>query len=95
MQIIAAVQTVNIAENTSFVNGLLRDVLNNPTLRRKMTFIDKDQNKYTYDQILEHEQHLQQEQAKQIIESVPKNEYTQVEIEDDDDNWDDPVIPNF
>ena len=60
-----------------------------------MTFIDKDQNKYTYDQILEHEQHLQQEQAKQIIENAPKNEYTQVEIEDDDNNWDDPVIPNF
>lgn len=99
MQIIAAVQTVNIAENASFVNGFLRDVLNSPTLRRKMTFIDKDQNKYTYDQILEHEQHLQQEQqkeqAKQIIENAPKNEYTQVEIEDNDDDWDDPVIPNF
>lgn len=98
MQMVAAVQSVNIAENASFVNGFLSDVQNSSKLRDLMTFIvdTSDGTKtMTYSQIIDYENNLEKQnaiqQAQQIIAQAPKQEYTQVEIPDDDNNWDSPA----
>lgn len=84
MQMIAAVQTVNIAEHASFINGFLYDILNNATLRDKITILDENQNTYDLTAILEHEKNIK-------LQETPKKAYTQIEIPDDDANWDDPA----
>lgn len=101
MQMIAAVQTMNIAENTSFVNGFLMDIKNQLRLRRLLTFIVKPPEgpkNLNYDEMLEYERVLKQtEHIAQTQEALNKaaeatpNQYVQIEIPDDDDE----VLPEF
>lgn len=93
MQMIAAVQSVNIAENASFVSGLLGDIKNSQTLRNLLTFIVKTPEgtkELNYQQILEYEHNLEQQtilqQAKETIAQNPQT-YTQVELPDDGKIW--------
>ena len=102
MQMIAAVQSVNIAENASFVNGLLGDIQNNNALKDLLTFIvetPEGTQKLNYDQIIKYERDLEiqtiVQQAETIITQTPKGTYTQVELPDNDDNWDATNHPNF
>lgn len=95
MQMIAAVQSVNIAENASFVNGLLGDIQNNSSLRNLLTFIietPEGTQKLNYDQIIKYEQDLEKQEtiqnAQETLEQTSKQRYVQVEIPDNDDNWD-------
>ena len=91
LQMIAAIQTINIAEHASFVNGLLND-FDTRIFHEKMHFIDKDKNTYTYgelyDKIKKEIQQGEVQEAAKIIEEAPKDEYTQVELPDDGD-WPD------
>lgn len=97
MQMVAAVQSVNIAENASFVNGLLNDIANNENLRNKLTFIVNTPNgKQTmnYAEILEYENQITNtptNDASKDEQTTVKREYTQVELPDNDENWDDPA----
>lgn len=98
MQMVAAVQSVNVAENASFVNGFLNDLLNNDGLKKLITFIVDTPNgaqTLNYTQMLEYERNLEKQAAMQeaehIINQAPKQAYTQVEIPDDDTDWDDPA----
>jgi hypothetical protein len=80
MQMVAAVQSVNIAENASFVNGLLCDIRNSESFRKLLTFIvntPEGDIHLNYKQILEYEQNNTKETLKTI-----KQEYTQIEIPD-------------
>ena len=93
MQMIAAVQSVNVAENASFVSGLLGDIKNSSTLRDLLTFIVKTPEgtkELNYQQILEYEHNLTQQtilqQAKETIAQNPQT-YTQVELPDDGEIW--------
>ena len=93
MQMIAAVQSVNVAENASFVSGLLGDIKNSQTLRDLLTFVIKTPEgtkELNFQQILEYEHNLEQQtilqQAKEAIEQNPQT-YTQVELPDDGEIW--------
>lgn len=97
MQIVAAVQTMNVAENASFNNGFLYDIRNNPTLRKRLTFIvntPEGSKQFNYQQMIDYEKNLEKqetiEKAKEIINDKPKEAYVQVEIPDDDANWEEP-----
>lgn len=94
MQMVAAVQSVNIAENASFLRGLLNDLLND-NFARKTHFIDQNNKIYTFKELIDYEKELEKQetiqQAKNIISQTPKNTYTQVEIPDDDANWSTPA----
>lgn len=101
MQMVAAVQTINVAEHQSFVNGFLYYFKNNG-FTNLITILDKDNNAYTYNKIIDHEYELEKaekkaaqeqkiEEARQKLEQAPKQEYTQIELPDDDD-WEIPTI---
>ena len=89
MQMVAAVQSINIAEHISFVNGLLSDICND-SYNTKVTIIDKDKNKYTWAQIQEHEVKLQDEKIKAAAAEAlktaqnSKEGYTQVVVSEED-----------
>ncbi|MBQ8043959.1 MAG: hypothetical protein IJ272_07425, partial [Clostridia bacterium] len=93
MQMVAAVQSVNVAEHASFVNGLLDDIKNSNLVRTKGLFhvIDSTGKHYTYAEIIAHETALQREDAvkaaKATLTNNPKEGYSQIEIPDDDANW--------
>ena len=91
MQMVAAVQTMNVAENASFVNGFLNDIKNNSTLRGLCTFITKDGQTLSFEQILTHERQLQETEIKakvaEALAAAPKDAYTQVELPDNDEDW--------
>lgn len=102
MQMVAAVQSINIAENASFVNGLLYDIQNNTNIRTLMTFIvetPEGPKTFSYDEILIYERNLGKqvavEQAKETIAQTPKGTYTQVELPDNDEDWNNENYPNF
>jgi hypothetical protein len=93
MQMIAAVQSVNVAENASFVSGLLGDIKNSSTLRDLLTFIIKTPEgakELNYQQILDYERNLEQQtilqHAEETIAQNPQT-YTQVELPDDGQLW--------
>ncbi len=99
MQAVAAVQSMNVAENASFVNGFLYDIRAYDGMKKLLTFIVETPQgkKYLhYDQILEYERELEKQnivqQAENIIAQAPKGGYAQVEIPDDDANWETPNI---
>lgn len=99
MQMVAAVQSVNIAEQASFVNGLLGD-LRNEEYTSKITILDKDNNKYTWEQIITHEQELAntaaKEKAEQLLKEAQENTegYTQIVLSEEDIDTDgNPVLP--
>lgn len=94
MQMVAAVQSMNIAENASFNNGFLNDIKNYTHLRNLLTFIVQTptgKKQMNYDQIIEYERELEKQEtiqkAQEILESTPKQNYVQIEIPDNDDNW--------
>lgn len=91
MQMVAAIQTVNIAEHASFINGLVKDFCNNHDIQRFTHIIDSNNNIHTIQELINIEKDLEQkeilEAAKETITTAPKQEYTQVEIPDDDSNW--------
>lgn len=93
MQMVAAVQSINIAESASFVCGLLNDLLNY-NFAQKTHFIDQNNKVYTFKELIDYEKELEKQktiqQAENIILQAPKDGYTQVEIPDDDANWEDP-----
>lgn len=87
MQMVAAVQSINLAEHTSFVNGFVYDIVNNNNIRKLATFVDKDGNTYNYTQMLDK---IEQEEnakvlaeAKEIIDNAEG--YVQIELPDDDE----------
>ena len=87
MQMVAAVQSVNLAEHASFINGFVYDIVNNSRMRNLATFVDKDGNTYNYTQMLDK---IEQEEnakvlaeAKEIIDSAEG--YVQIELPDDDE----------
>lgn len=103
MQMVAAVQTVNIAEHASFVNGLLYDFKNRNLTSHYCSIVDtKSGKKYTLEQMIEHEKELEQQEkqeennkiiqaAKETLETNKTEGYTQVELPDDGEDW---TIPN-
>lgn len=99
MQMVAAVQSINIAEHTSFVYDLLEDMRKHQ-FQNLMHFMDSTGKVYTYSEMHEHEKQIIEENTRQILQEqlreqmAQKSEYSQVEIEDDDSNWDDIAIYN-
>lgn len=94
MQMVAAVQTVNVAEHASFVNGLLSDIKNTGSMRPLIHIIvpteDGKERTLSLSDAITYEQNcMQKETLEKAAEKIAKNsnEYTQVEIPDDD--WDD------
>ena len=95
MQMIAAVQSVNIAENASFVNGFLSDIKNSSTLRKLITIIKdtpEGPKQHTFEEICALEQVLEQQNKAQQIEQAlsaktqaAPNQYVQIELPDEDD----------
>ena len=99
MQMVAAVQSVNIAEHASFVNGLLGD-LRNEEYTSKITILDKDNHRYTWNHIIAHEQELAnaeaKEKAEQLLREAQENTegYTQIVLSEEDIDTDgNPVLP--
>lgn len=86
MQAIAAVQTVNVAEHTSFVNGFLYDFRQN--LYENLIYItDTDGNEHSLTEMLKIEKQLKQQLQKDFKEpQTIKKEYTQIEIPNEDDD---------
>lgn len=91
MQMVAAVQSMNIAENASFVNGFLTDIKTSRNLRNLITFIidtPEGPAKYSYNELLDYEQALEKQeildQAKEIL-AQPSEKYTQIELPDTED----------
>ncbi len=88
MQMIAAVQTINIAERASFINGLISD-FRTPQFQNKITLLDKNKKAHTYKEIYDKETKLDKqkilEEAETTIANAPNKEYTQVELPDDGD----------
>lgn len=89
-QIIAAVQSINVAEPQSFVNHFLQDIKYSGNisnrLNSKMTFIiptPEGKIHLNLKQLYIHEQQLALEAAKQ---QNPKNTYTQIEIPNAEDD---------
>lgn len=91
MQMIAAVQSINVAENASFINGLVKDIIHYRDRRQLMHIITEDGQTRTYDETVAHEKELEQanaiEQAKEQLTKA-STEYSQVELPDID--WDIP-----
>lgn len=89
MQMVAAVQTINIAERASFVSGLLND-LNNIAYTEKITILDKAKKKYTWNEILKHEEELQNAEtratAEKALNEAKENNtgYTQIVISEEE-----------
>lgn len=97
MQILAAVQNINIAENASFVSRFLNYFCdsNYSNYKKKAHFLvstPKGLVKYTYDELYAYEQDLAKtnkiEKAKEALQNNTKTGYTQIEIPDDDASWD-------
>lgn len=92
MQMIAAVQTINIAEHASFVNGLLSD-FQQTSFQMRMHFIDKEGKEYTYAELYDierkkHKEDTLKEAEETINTTNASSGYTQVELPDDGD-WPD------
>ena len=95
-QMIAAVQSVNVAEQQSFVNKMLGDIANNNDISKKLTFIintPEGKKELKYSAMLKHEAELllqstTTEQPTETQNTQPAHEYTQIEIPDDG-NWGD------
>jgi hypothetical protein len=95
MQMVAAVQSINIAEHTSFVYDLLED-MRKYQFQNLMHFMDSTGKVYDYNEMHAHEKQIMEEKTIQTMQAqmTQKPEYTQVEIADDDSNWDDITIYN-
>ena len=97
MQMVAAVQTINIAENASFINRFLGDILHTNNLKKLLTIVvntPEGEIQYNYDQIIEHEQKLQNQEnntPQTETNTDAKQPYSQIEIPDDDSNWETPI----
>lgn len=89
MQMVAAVQTINVAERASFVNGLLYDLINENYMG-KATFIDETGTKRTYKEMLEHETLIRKAEilhaAEETINNSTNGAYAQFIISEDDAN---------
>lgn len=89
MQMVAAVQSVNVAEHPSFVNGLLHDIRNAP-YNELVQILDKDNVKHNWAGMIVIEQQLQKEEqikeAEKKIASAKENNsgYTQVVISEEE-----------
>lgn len=89
MQMVAAVQSVNVAEHPSFVNGLLHDLRNAP-YNELVQVLDKDNVKHNWTGIIAIEQQLQKEEqikeAEEKIATAKENNsgYTQVVISEEE-----------
>lgn len=88
MQMVAAVQSVNVAEHPSFVNGLLHDLRNEP-YKNLIWVLDKDNVKHNWTGIIAIEQQLQKEEqmkeAEEKLATAKENNsgYTQVVISEE------------
>lgn len=89
MQMVAAVQSVNVAEHPSFVNGLLHD-FRSASYSTLVQILDKDNVKHNWTDIIAIEQQLQKEEqikeAEEKIASAKENNsgYTQVVISEEE-----------
>lgn len=90
IQMIAAVQSLNIAEYPSFVDKFLNNLIQQSTFQKLATIIDQNNETYSLYELL-HNINKSSEEP-----DITQNKtYTQVEIEDDDSNWEDtPEIQN-
>ena len=86
MQMIAAVQSVNIAEHTSFVNGFLND-FKLDSYQNLIHILDQNGKSYTYNEIIDHEYALQKAELLAQAEQTVKNaeQYVQVELPNEDE----------
>jgi hypothetical protein len=83
LQMVAAVQSLNIAENASFNNGLVADLTSRPSLQKLAHFIIEDGTILSLPELIEHEEKLEKEQALEKAKETLKTqsqEYTQVEL---------------
>lgn len=90
IQMIAAVQSINIAEYPSFVDKFLNSLIQQPAFQKLATIIDQDNNTCSIYELLQNKKNSLEEP------DITQNKtYTQVEIEDDDSNWENtPEIQN-
>lgn len=90
IQMVAAVQSLNIAEYPSFVDKFLNNLIQQPTFQKLATIIDQGNETYSLYELL----HNPNKSSKEP--DITQNKaYTQVEIEDDDSNWENtPEIQN-
>ena len=90
MQMIAAVQTVNVAEHASFINGLINDIRSD-SFKRLVHIVDKDNRVNTLDEMIKQERLLEQtkkvKEAEELLTANKSEAYTQIEIPDNDENW--------
>ena len=99
MQIVAAVQSINIAEHTSFVYDLLHNDLRNPNYLSRTHIIDKEGKEHTWSEMLIYEKELlDKEKLAEAEKELKDNKegYKQIvidestDIEDnDEDDWED------
>lgn len=97
MQIVAAVQTVNVAENTSFVNGLLKDFLRKE-IQNITHIIDHNGTVVTLADLIKIEENQTKEDINTALKTAQTNKtgYVQIELPDTDPEDDeDEILPNF
>lgn len=81
MQMISAVQSVNVAENTSFINGLLYDIYEREDMRNKITLVKKDGTQLTWSEALREIRNEPKEQKTEPVTKKPT--YTQTVISEE------------
>lgn len=83
-QIIAATQSVNTSESASFINNLLPDFLSKEF--QDITNIIIGNKTYTLAEVIQ----MEKEKVKETVTTpAPTKEYKQIEIEDNDEDWED------
>lgn len=89
LQIVAAVQSVNVAEGASFINRMLPSFKDHQ-FTRKITIIDENNQAHDWKGIQKHETEMQLHQTVQpipdTVTETPKKAYTQVIISEGDDD---------
>ena len=88
-QMIAAIQTINIAEAATFINYFIEDLLQSK-YTNLLHLVDKSGKRYTLKEALDHEKELKTTVALKEAEEKLNNAegYTQIELPDDGLDWD-------
>jgi hypothetical protein len=92
LQIVAAVQSVNVAEGASFINRMLPS-FKERQFTSKITILDENSVARDWKAIQEHETEIQLQQMRQTAQPIPDTEttkkaYTQIIISEGDDEDD-------